>query len=250
MPKWLCAIVIGMLQLSSAAGASVDSVFSAGNSHYEARHYDSAIAAYELILAIDRESAPLHFNLGNAYFRAGDLGHAILHYAKAERLDPTDADIRANLDFARSRVAVQVDGVQLNPVRAVLGSLVGGFRLDRLGWISSVLFLLLLGGLAYRLGFRGRARWLMPAIYVTVVMFVTAAALTTIKYRLDYLIPRAVIVTNDAPVSTGPSDQAETELLAAAGMMVEIVNDQAGWYEIQLENARRGWIRQDLVAVI
>ena len=40
-----------------------------------------------------------HYNLGNACFKAGRLGEAVLWYERALRLAPRDADIRANLHY-------------------------------------------------------------------------------------------------------------------------------------------------------
>jgi Flp pilus assembly protein TadD len=63
-----------------------------------------AAAAYEQILTNGAVSPALYFNLGNAHFKAGQLGRAIAAYRQAERLTPRDPDVRANLQFARNRV--------------------------------------------------------------------------------------------------------------------------------------------------
>ena len=46
------------------------------------------------------ESGELHYNLGNAWFRLGELGPAILHYERARRSMPRDDDLAANLALA------------------------------------------------------------------------------------------------------------------------------------------------------
>src|SRR5262249_2342911 len=43
-------------------------------------------------------------NLGNAHFLAEQLPEAILAYQHGLKLDPGDAGLRANLDYARARV--------------------------------------------------------------------------------------------------------------------------------------------------
>ena len=60
-----------------------------------------AVAAYE---ELDRQglvSADLYFNLGDAYYRQGDLGRAIWSFERAAALDPDDEDVRYNLTQAR-----------------------------------------------------------------------------------------------------------------------------------------------------
>ena len=49
-------------------------------------------------------SPAIYFNLGNAYFKAGQLGRAIAALREAEKLAPRDPDVRANLQFIRGRV--------------------------------------------------------------------------------------------------------------------------------------------------
>jgi len=58
----------------------------------------------------------VYYNLGNACFRQGKLGFAILNYEQARRLAPRDPDILANLRFAEQRLGV--DEVNASP-RAV-----------------------------------------------------------------------------------------------------------------------------------
>ncbi|NIP92203.1 MAG: tetratricopeptide repeat protein, partial [Akkermansiaceae bacterium] len=49
------------------------------------------------------ENGKLFYNMGNAYFRAGDLGRAILNYRKAEQFSPNDRNVQQNLEYARSQ---------------------------------------------------------------------------------------------------------------------------------------------------
>jgi tetratricopeptide (TPR) repeat protein len=68
------------------------------------RLYGEAILNYEKIISDGEVKNPkLYYNLANAYFLSGDIGHAILNYRRAESLDKTDTNIQKNLAFARSR---------------------------------------------------------------------------------------------------------------------------------------------------
>lgn len=74
------------------------------NPQEAARLYRSAALRYEHLLG-ERgiRNAKLHYNLGNAYHQLDDIGRAILNYRRAERLDPSDANVQRNLAYARSR---------------------------------------------------------------------------------------------------------------------------------------------------
>lgn len=48
------------------------------------------------------ENGRLYYNTANAYFRAGDIGQAILNYLRAEEYIPNDKNLRDNLAYARA----------------------------------------------------------------------------------------------------------------------------------------------------
>jgi tetratricopeptide (TPR) repeat protein len=242
-----------VLLLTGVAGATPKGVsheFEQANRFYEDKDYPSAIRLYENILAQGRESAGVYFNLGNAYFKAGDLGHAVLNYLKAERLHPSDPDIQANLEFARRFSRVQMEGVKLNPISAMLDSLVGGYRVEDLGWLASALFLVTLVLLALQVASGMAGPIVRAGLLLAVVLTLLASAATTYRYRSDYITRRGVLVASEVPVYTGPSNASDIELHGAPGLVVEILDEEGGFYEVLFENMRKGYVEIDLLAEI
>ena len=78
--------------------------FNAANKLYAEGKFAEAASAYEKILQSGAVSPALYFNYGNAEFKSGNLGRAIAAYRQAAQLTPRDAEVRANLDFARNQV--------------------------------------------------------------------------------------------------------------------------------------------------
>ena len=72
------------------------------DSAYTQGRYQQAVKAYEQLLK-QGVSADLYYNLGNAYYRTDDITRAVLNYERALLLSPGDADIRFNLQMARSK---------------------------------------------------------------------------------------------------------------------------------------------------
>jgi tetratricopeptide (TPR) repeat protein len=64
--------------------------------------YSEAARLFESILADGFQNGAVYYNLGNAYFRAGEYGRAILAYRKAKPLRPRDPYLEANLQHALS----------------------------------------------------------------------------------------------------------------------------------------------------
>src|SRR5262249_53093529 len=98
---------IALLGLALAPVAA----YNQGNRLYAKKDYAAAASAYEEALKAG-PSVPAYFNLGNALFKSGKIGQAIVHYRRARYLDPRDVDIAANLAFAR---AYRVDKMTATP---------------------------------------------------------------------------------------------------------------------------------------
>lgn len=224
--------------------------FAQANKFYEEKEFDKAIQAYEIVLKQGVESASLYYNLGNAYFKKGDLGHAILYYMRAKQLDPSDEDITHNLAFAKQFSRVQMEGVELNPISTFMVSLVDPYRLETLAWVSSGCFILLFLFLIFRFGLGISISGVRIGAVLTLILLVVSVSLTTFKYRHDFLTRRGVIVAEEAPVKTGPSEQSDIELQGASGLIVEILAETPEYYNVLFENKRRGWIKKDLIAEI
>src|SRR5262249_42501037 len=60
-----------------------------------------AISHYEALIRDGQLSANVFYDLGNAYFRTGDFGRAILNYERALALDRHHPEATANLQIAR-----------------------------------------------------------------------------------------------------------------------------------------------------
>src|SRR5207253_3820284 len=85
--------------VSSFAQAKGD--FTKANQEYAQGNFAEAISGYEALVGAGQWSANLFYDLGNAYFRVGDFGHAILNYERALALEPHHPETQANLRIAR-----------------------------------------------------------------------------------------------------------------------------------------------------
>lgn len=71
---------------------------------YDDGEYAKAAQLYEEVAAERGVSAPLLTNMGNAYFKTGDFGHAMLCYQRALRIDPSDSQAKENISYIESKV--------------------------------------------------------------------------------------------------------------------------------------------------
>jgi tetratricopeptide (TPR) repeat protein len=252
MIRWaiVLTLILAALPLYADDSAGQLDEFEMANRFYEKKDYASAIRMYESVLEQGKESAVLYFNLGNAYFKSGELGFAVLNYMKARRLDPGDDDIRHNLEFARRFSQVQMEGVQLNPINSFVLSIVEPYSFNTVAWVWSIVFVLLIVMLIVRFGMALTGPAVRAGMVVVVTLLVVSSSLAVFKYRHDYLTRWAVIVAEDSPVLTGPTEQSDVLLEGAPGLVVEIIEQSGPYYNVLFENKRRGWMKMDLVAEI
>jgi tetratricopeptide (TPR) repeat protein len=256
-PTTLLGLVVLLVWPGPAVGQSLEQDidpaerFQAGNRHYQDGDFAAASEAYAQILEAGFESGDLHYNLGNAYFKLGRLGPAILSYERARKALPRDENVLANLELARALSADQItplDGfwltnawngwVDLLPRRTLIAVVTLGYLLVMILVIARVLS-------------RSRGRRLGHlAIATSVVTLAFGSSLVVREYglgRADW----GVIMATETPVQSAPADDPALQLFSIhEGTRVRIDRRSDGWYEVVLEDGKVGWVRAGTLEVI
>lgn len=243
----LYIIILSLFIINSSVVANT-ALFEKGNEEYAQKEYAKAIESYSQILETGIESSAIYFNLGNAYFKEGNLGYAILYYSKAKRMAPADQAIRHNLEFAQRFSSVQMEGVELNPMTSFMASLVDSYTLSFLAWVASFIFILFSLAMIFRFGLGYNNSYVRVSLVVSLLFVMITSGLTTFKYRHDFLTRRAVLIAEQPIVYTGASEQSDIELEGAPGLIVEIISESTDYYNVLFENKRRGWVKKALIA--
>jgi len=244
------SVVLIIVAAVASPASDLDSLIQQANQHFEDKDYDKALELYTDLSHRGYESASLFFNIGNCYFKKGELGYAVLFYLRAKRLDPNDDDINANLDFARQFMPTQMEGVEINPVTQFFGMLTAPFTLDILAWLSSIMFIILILFLSAFIYFQLNGLGTKLIIYFLLGLFVISAGLTTYKYRHEYMTRRGVIVTDEAKVFSAPTADGDLEFVGAFGLTFDIGREADDYYLVIFDNKRKGWIKKEFVEII
>ena len=201
---------------------------------YDENRLPDAIAGWESLVAEGQNQPETLFNLGNAYYRNGNLGKAILAYRRAQRLAPRDPDIRANLGFA-----AQSAGIEL-PARKPLATLLLDFsRAEWLGF-GAVCFWLLAGALAVWIAWP-RARFAVrPAAAVLSALLLLALAGLGLHRNLER-VPEGVVMSTGQKVLSSPLETATPLLAVPEGAIVRMRESRGNWIEVELGETR-GWL--------
>ncbi len=247
-------LVVALAVLASPASAVAqgpDAVFDRANEAYAAGRYSEAVEGYLELARLGVEDPRLEYNLGNALFKAGRIGPAILHWERARKLDPIDRDIAANLAYARSliedRVEVPAAATSVRLVRA-LQDRVGPDRhaiaVVVLWWAVALLI-----AWAFSRPGRWTARigWALASGLLAITLVACSWWFTW--QRVDGR-EQAVVVAPAADVRAGPGENNATLVTIHEGLTVRVRQLRDGWVQVTLPDGLNGWIRQDLVGIV
>ena len=231
---------IALLLFVFATRAQVSqSAFDAANKLYEQNKFAEAASAYEKLLQNGQASEALYFNWGNALFKAGQIGRAIAAYQQAEHLSPRDADVRANLQFARN----QVQGPTLLPDR--LSNWLGRLSLNEWTWLASAalwIWLLLLAAAQWRPGLKPTLR--APGLWAGMATLILCVLLGMAVYS-ERVIPRAVVIAQETTARQAPLEESQNAFTLHDGAEVQILDRKDQWLQVQTDPRRTGWVRRE-----
>lgn len=222
-------------------------IFLAGVRAYESGDYQQAVDVFSDLVARGYASGSLLFNLGNSYFKAGDLGRAILWYQRALKLTPGNPDLLYNLDFAKAltRDAGEGADVSLSNILFFWKNRMSPQALRILALIVSLLFWVLL---TLRKFLRGSL--IRTGILLTGFAAVLFAGTAVYTYYEDAYSEDAIVLAHEVTVRSG-TDQGATELFRVhAGTRVQVERQEGEHALISLGKDRVGWVSEDSVALV
>ena len=245
--------------------ASADSAYLAGN-------YQEAIEIYQQIAQEQGVSAPLLFNLGNAYFKADDFGHAMVCYQRAKRLDPSNSKIRSNLNYLTEKVQDANKAEQKgkkkkvaedtpNFLQSVHSAISQEHSSDNwAGWAAAfflifagcvALYLFCSGVLLRKVGFFGGFVFLG----LSMIFIVFAYSAAAVSEEHDY----GVVIAFKTELQTEPNaatNNNSSEGILTQGTKLRIISEETdadgkvSWYKVRLNSDYIGWIQAEYLDII
>ena len=233
------------LSLQAQGGSQVDSVWNAANAAYAEGRWNDALAGYEEISAMGWESAALYCNMGDAFFKDGNIGKAILFYERSLKLDPSYSDARHNLELLNSMIQDRIDPVPEFILKVWARDIC--YLMDSDSWAAAFLVflaitlaMLLLFILAPGIG--GRRAGFFTGL-VTLLLAVFSISFS-IWQKNEYMSTEKAIVTRPvASVKSSPSSESATDLFVLhEGTKVTVIDKVGTWNNVELADGRQGWI--------
>jgi tetratricopeptide (TPR) repeat protein len=222
--------------IASVAYAQSDADFAKATQEYAQGHFTEAITDYEALARAGQWSANLFYDLGNAYFRTGDFGRAILNYERALALEGHHPEAAANLQIARDE-ARALELQQSWPERYLQFASVNHYSIAAaIGfWLAAFAIVTLIFA-------RRRS-----ATLVTMLIF--CLLLCAVSIDAVYALERgskgyalAIVTGKDVQARLATADTANSVLALPPGSEIKILSTRGDWIYAALPNSSRGWI--------
>jgi tetratricopeptide (TPR) repeat protein len=221
---------------AASSPGQTDTSFAQANQEFAQAHFKDAISNYEALVHAGQWSANLFYDLGNAYFRTGDFGRAILNYERALALERHHPEAMANLQIARDE-ARALELQQSSPERYLRFASVNQYFIA-----AAVAFWLAIFAVVALIFARRRSRALIAMlIFCLLISAVSIYAVFTLERGSDGTA-LAIVTGKDVQARLATADTANSVLALPQGSEIKILSTRGDWIYAALPNDLRGWI--------
>ncbi|RKR84944.1 SH3 domain-containing protein [Mucilaginibacter gracilis] len=232
------------LPLISLANSETDALFAKANNQYSKAKYKDAVQTYQSILSNGYQSAAVYFNLGNAYYKLGDIPSALLYYEKAHKLNPGDDDINFNIQLTTLKTTDKIDAAPDLFLTKWWQAFVLCCSVTTLGWLSVLFFIAGFGVLIVYL-FAATVSLKRGTFYTSMaLLFLGLLSILMAANQVHYFTShqQAIVFSNSVTVKSEPEKAAKTLFVIHEGTKVDVLENTNGWLRVKLLNGNDGWI--------
>ncbi len=207
-----------------------------------AESFRSSAERFQLLVDDGIENGELYYDLGNAWYQAGDLGRAIASYLRADRLMPDDPRLEANLAWARSLVRPQITTEDQEALVRRLAFWHDGWSLRTRITVFAVAWILVWAALLLRTLRR------YPGWNYLAGTLGSIAILIGCSVFIDVAVTRTrttgVVVADDVVVRKGNAEsfQPQFQEPMQQGVEFKVLEERPDWLHIEFNNGASGWI--------
>jgi tetratricopeptide (TPR) repeat protein len=222
------------------------------NQLYQKGEFQKAIDTYEMVLSSHIEAPELYFNLGNAYYKTGQIAPAILNYERAKLLAPNDKDIKYNLKLARQSVLDKLEVLPDIFYKRWISGIRNAFHADVWAYFSISLFILsLLFACFYLYSNRSLLKKLGFFFAIIALGFSALTYSFSSEKSKDITIrEHAIIFTPSVTVKGSPDDSGTDLFVLHEGTKVKVLESIGDWNNIELSDGNTGWLKKNDIEMI
>jgi tetratricopeptide (TPR) repeat protein len=246
--KYIPLLLLMILcQVEITGAGETARTFLDGIKEYKEDRFVEATVAFTKIADEGIHNGNLFYNIGNAYFKKGDIGNAMLWYERALKLLPHDPDLKFNYEYVQSLTQDEKANKELPIVRIVF---FWKYLLSRtqIQWTAIIFNLIFWSLTAVRM-----IRQKNPLQTISHVILIISIIFTLTAVYNDYeasFIQEAVILPAKVSIRSGLTDDATELFVLHAGTKVKIDQEKNDYIRITFSEDKIGWIKKTEVGMI
>ncbi len=227
-------------------------IYHEANIAYQKLDYEKSILKYEELIKNKQVSPEVFFNLGNAYFKAGNFAKAILNYERAKKLEPEDEDANFNLKIASLKVVDKIESVPEIFYKRWINNLSTIMPADTFSILFILLIWLLFASAAlYVAGHTVRIRKISFVLIIFFLCLSTAAGILASRSHARAIVDKqGIIMTSSVYVKSSPDEKGNDLFILHEGTKAEVLDELNGWRKIRIANGGIGWMKSDEMEII
>ena len=253
MKNFLIAVFFILIGTASiCVGQNEVALFNQANKLYMDQSYENAVEVYEKLILNGKIAPEVYFNLGNAYYKTGNIAAAILNYERAKRLRSSDPDIAYNLRMANLATIDKIEPVPQLFYEVWWEDFVNEGSLNNRALFTVLLFwAALFVALLYL--FSDVVIIKKTAFFLILVLVLSGVFTGFLTYRQNHYLQNhmaAIIYAGSAYAKSSPDDKSANLFLLHSGTRIEVLDELQGWKKVRIANGNEGWILADAIEII
>lgn len=242
-------ILSGIFCFVTPLYAAEDTLFHDANAKYQAGDYKAAMSLYQQIASSGKATAIVYYNLGNASFRAGNKGAALVAYERARALNPRDRDVEWNKGVLKNALSDRIEDADDNVFLSSVQRLLEWVTVDEAGVVFSLfLGILFLFSLLHFIFHKAKPLTGGVAGFF-LFLWILSGAVFYFKW-LEIRDPRVVVLDREVSARYGPSDKETKAFTLHEGAEAKVADQTGDWFYISLKNKNTGWIPKKSCEII
>lgn len=210
---------------TSVYAQTADADFAEGVNAFHGARYTDAASAFTAYVQQRPHDANGWYNLGNAYMREQQRGHAVWAWLRALEIEPRHAAARHNL-----AVAAPAEAIGVVPTSIRLPRTEAAFALAVVWWVAGCT-------LAVLIATRSRAAVRVAIGAVSLMIVVAALALPSALHART-----AIALGESNLLLAGPAHHSEPLANLRDGSPVTILERRGDWWRVREPHGREGWV--------
>ncbi|MBR9978991.1 MAG: tetratricopeptide repeat protein [Bacteroidetes bacterium] len=250
--KYILPVTLLMLFLvprMSADESDVNELYRQAVQHYRLAEYPYAITLFRELYEQGYESFDLLYNLGNSYYKNGDLGQSILFYERALILHPGHEDVLHNINVVRARLSDKVEPIPLIFFVQWWNDFKQAHRPETFFYWSVLFFTCLAAAVFVFFAYRRVVLRRSALVFGIISLSLFIVSLIFYMARTEELHARrnAIIMSTEVTVRSSPDATAVKSFVVHEGLKVTILEERDGYNHIRLVDGKTGWVDQSVI---